>query len=517
MPAAIYARYSSDSQRETSIDDQVAQAQAFAQVRGFGACKVFSDSAQSGATPIEHRDGALSLMAAAKRGEFEVLLVESLNRLSRDVGDLDRAIKRLEYWGVTIYATDGSYHSAMAGGAMQRVMQGMMGEMQLKELRDKTHRGLTGQFNRGFAVTGKVYGYAQTKGEHGTTLAIDEGEADIVRRIYSEYSAGKSVRSIAIGLNRELIKSPRGGEWGVSTIAGSAHKDTGILRNPLYCGRIVWNKTKWIKDPESGKRNPRAREASELLEREAPALRIIDAALLAAVKARLGEPSSIKYAPTKTLFAGVLRCGLCSGSMIAVNAFKYGCARRKDKGTCAGILVHRDALDSILLDELKKECLSETALSRFVKMAQEHASNAGAVDKAADTRRASKRREVESQIAKLIDALATVGSSPAIADRLKALENEQAQLSIAPAPHTHIDWRVLVEAYKVKVQDLKGMLAGNAAAAKPAIKQIFGEVVIKREPTGIFATVAAKDKAPYLGLVAGAGFVNGLHLCITEL
>jgi site-specific DNA recombinase len=85
-------------------------------------------------------------------------------------------------------------------------------------------------------------------------LAIDEGEAETVRRICRDYLAGFSPREIAVALNKEGIAGPRGGVWNASTIAGSRTRRNGILQNELYGGRIVWNRQTFIKDPETGKR-----------------------------------------------------------------------------------------------------------------------------------------------------------------------------------------------------------------------------------------------------------------------
>src|SRR5690348_4429127 len=101
---------------------------------------------------------------------------------------------------------------------------------------------------------------------------INEAEADIVRRIFSEFAAGKSPRRIAFDLNRGLFAGPRGGEWDASTINGNAAGGTGILNNELYIGRLVWNRLRYVKDPATGRRISRPNARDRVIMQEVPAL-----------------------------------------------------------------------------------------------------------------------------------------------------------------------------------------------------------------------------------------------------
>jgi site-specific DNA recombinase len=123
---------------------------------------------------------------------------------------------------------------------------------------------------------------------------IDEREAALVRRIFTDYDMGKSARTIAIELNREGVPPPRGGEgkgagtWSFSTISGNWKRGTGILNNELYVGRLVWNRQRFIKDPTTGKRQARPNPSEAWIIEEVPHLRIVDDALWHRVKLRQG-------------------------------------------------------------------------------------------------------------------------------------------------------------------------------------------------------------------------------------
>jgi hypothetical protein len=114
------------------------------------------------------------------------------------------------------------------------------------------------------------YGYrsvvagANARGDPiGHRLEIDEAQAEIVREIFARYVAGESCQRIAADLNARAVRGPRGGTWCVSALYGSPAKGAGVLNNELYVGRYVWNRSKWIKNPDTGKRERFIRPESE--------------------------------------------------------------------------------------------------------------------------------------------------------------------------------------------------------------------------------------------------------------
>src|SRR5690606_8152812 len=88
-------------------------------------------------------------------------------------------------------------------------------------------------------------------------------EADTIRRIFRDYAAGLSPKQIAKDLNHEAVPGPRGTLWSSSTIHGNPKRGTGILHNELYIGRLVWNKLRYLKDPDTGRRVSRLNPEGE--------------------------------------------------------------------------------------------------------------------------------------------------------------------------------------------------------------------------------------------------------------
>ncbi|WP_223880951.1 recombinase family protein [Roseococcus microcysteis] len=127
-------------------------------------------------------------------------------------------------------------------------LKGTMGALYLKDLADKTRRGLEGGVREGKSGGGLCYGYRvvlgalDRRGEPERGLReIDPVQAAVVRRIFEAFAAGDSPKAIAKALIAESIPGPRGGIWQAGTIRGQAKRDTGLLRNRLYVGALVWN------------------------------------------------------------------------------------------------------------------------------------------------------------------------------------------------------------------------------------------------------------------------------------
>ena len=83
-------------------------------------------------------------------------------------------------------------------------------------------------------------------------------------------------RQIAARLNREAVPSPRGGQWNASTINGNRRRRNGILNNELYAGQITYNRQRFVKDPETGKRAARPNPEREWVTKEVAGLSIIE-------------------------------------------------------------------------------------------------------------------------------------------------------------------------------------------------------------------------------------------------
>ena len=325
---ALYARYPSDQQREASIDDQFRVCREYAEREGWKIVATYKDSAISGDSVIL-RPGVQTVLADAQCGKFDLVVAEALDRMSRDQADVATLFKHLRFAGVGIVT--------LAEGGITELHVGLKGTMNalfLKDLAAKTHRGLRGRVEQGKSGGGLCYGYDVVKrtDDKGEPIRgerrINKDEAETVRRIFKEFAAGVSPRTLARRLNAKRIPGPSGALWTDSTLRGHAKRGTGIINNELYIGRLVWNRLRYIKDPSTGKRVSRINPPEDWVTIEVPELRIVDDGLWQAAKDRQNE-LSIKYANSieaahanrlkrthrpRSLLSGLLECGSCGGS-----------------------------------------------------------------------------------------------------------------------------------------------------------------------------------------------------------
>jgi site-specific DNA recombinase len=346
MRAVIYARYSTNLQREASIEDQVRVCRQRIEREGWQLAKTYSDAASSGASRL--RPGYQRLLEGARNGAFDVVVAEALDRLSRDQEDVAALFKQLSFAGVKLVTlAEGEINELHVG------LKGTMNALFLKDLAAKTHRGLEGRVRQGRSGGGLCYGYDVVRehdalGEpiHGGRR-INEVEAEVVRGIFKEFTTGKSPRKIAHGLNADRIVGPRGQPWNDTTIRGHTLRGTGILHNELYIGRLVWNRQRYIKDPQSGRRLARLNAESEWLITEVPNLRIVDDALWQAAQARLGAiRESPRVAKARTaefwirrrpqhLLTGLAHCGVCGSPLAAAGKDTSPALRRAGRAPAA--------------------------------------------------------------------------------------------------------------------------------------------------------------------------------------
>jgi DNA invertase Pin-like site-specific DNA recombinase len=527
MRACIYARFSTDKQRETSIDDQARVCRARAEHEGWQVLDVYSDVETSGQTLISGRRGAGAMLEAARAGRFDIILLESLDRLARDLVEQETTVRRLEHRGLRIIGVADGYDTQLTGRELMRAVRGAINEGYIRDLGHKTHRGLEGQVARGYHAGGISYGYRSiiagldARGEPiGHRLEIDEERVRWVRWIFRHYARGESVQKIAAELNRRKVPSPRAGTWAVSALYGSPNKGSGILNNELYAGRYIWNRSRWIKDPDTRRRQRVDRPRHEWRIEARPKLRIVDERLWERVRARmdgtrLAGGARGKGPRPRTLLGGLLRCGVCGGAVVAINSTRYGCAAYKDRGkhVCRGMpLVDRRIADHRILAAVRDEFMAPAFLADLQAGVKTRIAALRDGSKQAGRTAQTRLHEIEREIGNLVNAIAQDGASEALRTRLMAAEAEQTRLRAAAAskPDTHpIDAGRVMAIYRRMMMDLQGTLKRDTERGRRILRGILGEIKLEAQGNEVYAVL--ETRAERLLLAAGAfpGVVAG--------
>lgn len=492
--AAIYARFSDDKQNDRSIEDQVALCREKAARDGYKVVAAFSDRARSGAS-IHGRPGVAEMLMAAKRGAFDVLIVEELDRLSRSQSDLASIYDRLTFVGIDIL----TLHTGGRTDQIQVGIRGIVGALFLTDLAHKVRRGAAGNIREGRHAGGLAYGYDVTPGKPGQ-WTINEAQATIVRRIFDEYLAGERTPAIARKLNADCIRPPRGKHWQPGALTGSNNRHNGILGNAIYCGRLVWNRVRMIKDPETGKRVSRPNPEKDWQRADAPQLAIISPETFdqaAAIRSvRRNTAPALRRKP-KALLSGLLKCGTCGGGVSIKGSDRGGtrivCTAFHNAKACSNNRTYyMAAIEEVVLSGLRQHLIDPRAIRHFLKIYHDErkrlASNAASLMPQLQRRLG----EVSRQAARLTDAMLESDAPVSqFTGRIAELEREkgaiETELASLAAPVKVVALHPAATAHYLKVvEDLAAAIRerDGSTAIAGSIRELIESVVVHRTEPG---------------------------------
>lgn len=451
MRAAVYARFSSENQREQSIEDQIRVCKQFAERDGITVLEdhIYFDEAQSGA--IRSRPGLEALKKAAEDKQFDAVLVDDSSQLSRDNQHFNTLLCLFQYWGISLISVSDGLDMREEHAKVAYQFRGIINELYLADLKKKTHRGQMGQVLRGFTVGGRGYGYTsvpegQTKYDKkgrlradGFKLVIVPEEARIIQRIFQAFVEGKAITKIAKELNDDQVPTKvklRGG-WSLSTLAR-------ILKDEKYIGRFVWNRKTTLKEPLTGKMKQVPRPKEEWVVQERPDMRIISDEVWNAAQARWREiedvfpkkkgkkgfesqrKSYVDSHPTH-LLSGALKCGACRGAIALVSgkgSGYYGCLNASRRACENKVLISRRRLEDKLIGALNESILKPDVLALvYEKTAKKIKQQFSHVPEELRLKKIELNR-AETRVHNFIEFIAAGRATPGLADALGQAEEQ---------------------------------------------------------------------------------------------
>ncbi|TBN12846.1 recombinase family protein [Agrobacterium cavarae] len=456
MPrVALYARYSSDNQREASIEDQLRICREQAKREKWKIVGTYKDAGISGASMIL-RPGIQALLQDAQAGQFDIVLAEALDRISRDQADVATFYKHLKFADVPIVTLSEGEISELHVG-----LKGTMNALFLKDLAAKTHRGIRGRVEDGKSGGGLCFGYNVVKqlDARGDPIRgdreINEAEANVVRRIFREFAAGVGPRTIARTLNEEGVPGPAGKLWSDTTIRGHVKRGTGLVNNELYIGRLIWNRLRYIKDPSTGKRVSRLNQESEWIIKDVPELRIVDDELWHSVRIRQGEIAE-KFANVneavrkhhkknrlngtrrpKSLLSGLVFCGCCGGPYSLRGADRFACSNHISKGACSNSrTIPREDLEARVLSGLKDRMMAPEIVEEAMRAYAEETNRLNRERRSSGDAWKAELVKIEKQIRGIIEAIKAGMFHQSMKAEMDTLEARKTELNalLADAP-----------------------------------------------------------------------------------
>ena len=439
MRCAMYARYSSDMQKQTSIDDQIRECRQFISHKGWQVCEdhIYSDKAVSGAEV--NRPGYTNLKKYAFGRQFDCVVVDDLSRLGRDAGESIHIFQELTAFGIGIASVSDGIETLSQSAKIPYYFKSIANELFLDELKAKIVRGMKGQVERGYSAGGRVYGYDAVpdlfeNGEqdkfgrpkrHGVHIKINEKEAEVVRKIFEMRTLGMGYRAIAYELNAKGIPSAhagngsRSGHWCLGQVRS-------MLRQEKYTGDWTWNKTKWFKKNVTGKRLKIDNSQDKWIVHKDESLRIVPQQLWESVHTASAptsptERSRSRPANGKYPLSGLLICAECGSSYIVTTSGSYSayiCNGYWSRGTtvCAcNHRINRKSVEDAVFGKLSEVLLSEETCQRI---ADDVNSKLKATWQSPEERRATLLHQ-KSSLSKAVENLLDVAEKGNLTESLK--------------------------------------------------------------------------------------------------
>lgn len=405
----LYTRYSSHSQRDVSIEQQVKACKQFAERNGIKIVHIYEDHAMTGTN--DKRPGFQQMIQDAKTSQWSYVIVYSLDRFARDRYDSAVYKRHLKEAGVKILSATENITDDPAGVLMESLLEGLA-EYYSKELSRKIRRGL-GDNAAKCMVNGTLpLGYV--RGADGR-YAIDEAEAVIVQEIFRRVSECESFTAIIQDLNNRCIPTKVGKPWNKSSF-------NRLLSNERYIGTYIYGD---MRIP--GGIPP-----------------IVDKSVFEAVQLRLGSKANPRTnaAPRRRrrengvyLLTGKLFCGKCKSPMVGISGknrhgnpfFYYTCKAKRTYHTCDKQNVRREVIEQTVATALRNTLLTPEAVSALADAAIAYQNaQAPSTELAALQARHS---ETKRSIANLLTAIESGIFTPATRDRLLELEAQERALS----------------------------------------------------------------------------------------
>lgn len=421
MKVAIYARYSSDNQRQESIDAQLRAAKDFCDKNDHEIVRIYHDEALSATT--DQRDQFLQMIDDSKHGWFNGVVVHKLDRFARNRYDSAFYKRELKMNGVRIISILEQLDDSPEAVILESVLEGMA-EYYSKNLSREVRKGmnenaLKGIHNGGTPPLG--FNVNQDK-----TYSINETEAQAVRMIFDMYAKGFGYMMIANTLNEQGYKTKRGSMFGKNSIAE-------ILRNEKYLGRYVFNKRL---SKKSGNRQFKSDDQITRIDDALP--RIISNEIWDKVHAKMNSQLKPRMNATRVyLLTGHLECGLCGSNYVGASYVRgrngekyyiYACTNRDTKNGCKNKNIRADKLEKYVIDFIKRELLSDDAIERLSLMVYDIVNDAVNINKDLAADLIKKRDLLKSQIDKLFDLYLDGGiDKSVIVERTNRMKEEAEQ------------------------------------------------------------------------------------------
>lgn len=483
--AAFYGRFSSNNQREESIDAQLRAAEEFANKNGYEIVVHYADKAKSG-TNSSKRVEFLKMIKDAEKGLFQVVIVHKLDRFSRDKYDSALYKRKLKQCGVKLISVTEQLDDSPESVILESVIEGMA-EYYSKNLARETMKGLLENGYKCLHNGGKPpLGYDVNSEKK---YIINEREAESVRLIFDMYISGYTQSQMVDELNERGYKTKLGTMFRSNSIQS-------ILANEKYTGVYIYNRS--AKKDAFGKRNSHAtKDESEIIKIEGGIPQIISKEVFvqaqAVMNSRKRAPGSNK-AKENYLLAGLIRCGCCGKNYQGNRRtpknkplyVSYRCSYRRltSSKVCDNKEIRKEYIEEYVLSELERRIFNDDSIQYLVEGINNSLQKKNQVNDEKKEVIVKELKEIEVQIGNIVTAIASGFMQEEFKEKMDELKERKAELEFKQAQikSCEIEQRITEEDVRGLLNNFSGyVITRNIPECKKFIQSFVKEVVIYKE------------------------------------
>lgn len=402
MKGVIYARYSSDNQREESIEGQLRECKAFAEKNDIQIVETYIDRALSART--DRRPDFQRMIKDSSGKKFEVVIVWKLDRFARDKYDSAHYKRILKNNGVKVVSATEAISAGAEGILLESMLEGMA-EYYSAELSEKVTRGLTEnalkcKYNGGTLPIGYMINSEQY-------FQIDPLTAPAVLGAFKHYADGASMREITDEMNLKGVRTKRGGKISINSV-------TRMLHNRKYIGEYRYND---IVHPNGIP----AIVPEDLFNR-------VQERMAANKKAPAKHKAEDEYLLTTKLFYGKCQCYMVGESGTGRNKVHryYKCASVKNHKGCDKKTVKKEWIENLVIEQIKKLIFDDELIEKLADTVMKLQSKENTVLPLLKKRFADTQKSIDNMLDAIQQGILTASTK----ERLESLEKQKSELSV---------------------------------------------------------------------------------------
>lgn len=498
--AVGYCRFSSDKQREESIEAQQEAILRFARAENYEIVKWYVDRACSAKT--DDRPQFQKMITDSDKKEFQFVIVHKQDRFARNKYDAAVYKKQLRDNKVRVLSATEPNLSGYAGVMLESVLEANAMGYSIN-LANEVRKGMRMNAKNAQVNNKPPYGYklVARKDKYGEIvisptgrvvhdIAIDSLQAEAVKIMFNMTLAGAKIEDIVNELNSKGYRNSQGGKFVTNSLGH-------YLRNERYTGVYIFDPSKKYRDEENIDENDLPEDSEYRSVRvEGGMPQIISRETFDAVQAimngRKHKPSC--HSKVDYLLTGKIKCGECGAEFTGSTHIKngqpyhyYRCGRKS--ADCKVISVRKEPLENFVISEMEKVVHNEEIVSqildRFVEFYKQKNSNNELIQrlKAAEI-------EVEKKIDNIINAIAESGDfGGRFQLKLNALESEKTDILAKLKQESEVNLSEFITKSDIRrtyFNVLNLLKTGNTEDKAAIIETLLNRVVVYKDRVEIF-------------------------------